>query len=77
VTVLVFESPGSGRKVALINYACHPVIVQAQDRVSADYVGVMTSALERRIPGPWSKVGPESYGITLEALKKLISLLRA
>jgi hypothetical protein len=51
VTVLLFESPGSGRKVALVNYACHPVIVQAQDRISGDYVGVMTSVLERRIPG--------------------------
>jgi hypothetical protein len=51
VTVLLFESPGSGRKIALVNYACHPVIVQSQDRISGDYVGVMTSALERRVPG--------------------------
>lgn len=51
LTVLLFESPGSGRRIALVNYACHPVIVQAQDRISADYVGVMTSVLERRVPG--------------------------
>jgi hypothetical protein len=46
VSVLLFDAPDSSRKIALVNYACHPVIVQAQDRVSADYVGVMTSALE-------------------------------
>jgi len=51
VTVLLFESPGSGRKVALVNYACHPVIVQAQERVSADYVGVMSSSLEQGMQG--------------------------
>lgn len=51
VTVLSFQSPGSNRRIVLFNYACHPVIVQAQDRVSADYVGVATSALEREVPG--------------------------
>ncbi len=51
VTVLLFESPEASRKILLVNYACHPVIVQAQDKISADYVGVMTSGIERDLPG--------------------------
>jgi neutral ceramidase len=51
VTVLQFESPDGIRKIVLISYACHPVIVQAQDKISADYVGVMTSSIERDLPG--------------------------
>jgi neutral ceramidase len=51
VTALIFASPDEKRKIILVNYACHPVIVQAQDRVSADYVGVMTSRLEQAVPG--------------------------
>ncbi len=51
VTVLLFESPDNRRRILAVNYACHPVIVQAQDRVSADYVGVMASMLEKNVPG--------------------------
>jgi neutral ceramidase len=51
VSVLLFESPEASRKILLVNYACHPVIVQAQDKISADYVGVMTSSIERDLPG--------------------------
>ncbi len=51
VSVLLFESPESSRKILLVNYACHPVIVQAQDKISADYVGVMTSRIELDLPG--------------------------
>jgi neutral ceramidase len=51
VTVLLFESPDGKRKIVLVNYACHPVIVQAQDKISADFVGVMTSSIERDLPG--------------------------
>jgi neutral ceramidase len=46
VTALLFESPNKMRRILVVNYACHPVIVQAQDRISADYVGVMASRLE-------------------------------
>ena len=51
VTVLRFESPDKKRRILIVNYACHPVIVQAQDRISADYVGVMASRLENKVPG--------------------------
>lgn len=51
VTALIFGSPDNKRKIILVNYACHPVIVQAQDKISADYVGVMSSRLEQAIPG--------------------------
>jgi hypothetical protein len=51
VTVLVFAAPDQTRQIILVNYACHPVIVQAQDQVSADYVGVMTSCLEKSVTG--------------------------
>lgn len=51
VTVLLFESPDKRRRILVVNYACHPVIVQAQDRVSADYVGVMASNLEKDVAG--------------------------
>jgi neutral ceramidase len=50
-TALLFESPDSRRKILVVNYACHPVIVQAQDRISADYVGVMTRKLEGDVAG--------------------------
>jgi hypothetical protein len=51
VTALLFESSDKRRRVLLVNYACHPVIVQAQDRISADYVGVMAAKLERDLAG--------------------------
>jgi len=51
VTALVFESPDQRRRILIVNYACHPVIVQVQDRISADYVGVMASQLEKDLDG--------------------------
>lgn len=51
VTALLFESADKARRILIVNYACHPVIVQAQDRISADYVGVMASRLEKELPG--------------------------
>ena len=51
VTALLFESPDQTRRILLVNFACHPVIVQAQDRISADYVGVMASKLEMDLSG--------------------------
>lgn len=49
VTVLIFAS-NHGPELVLTNYACHPVIVQAQPLVSADYVGAMATAVERSVP---------------------------
>ena len=51
VTALLFESSDRRRRILAANYACHPVIVQAQDRISADYVGVMAGKLEKNLPG--------------------------
>ena len=51
VTAFLFESQDQKRKIIAINYACHPVIVQAQNRISADYVGAMASKLEKDLPG--------------------------
>ncbi|MCM8822069.1 MAG: neutral/alkaline non-lysosomal ceramidase N-terminal domain-containing protein [Candidatus Omnitrophica bacterium] len=38
--LLVFQSEDE-RKIFIVNFPCHPVIVQAQDMVSADFVGVL------------------------------------
>lgn len=51
VTTLLFESADTTRRILVVNYACHPVIVQAQDRISADYVGLTASKLETEMPG--------------------------
>jgi neutral ceramidase len=51
VTALLFVSPDGRRRLLVANYACHPVIVQAQDRISADFVGVMTRKLEEEVGG--------------------------
>jgi neutral ceramidase len=40
-----------GPEVVLANYACHPVILQVQDQISADYVGAMVTAVEQARPG--------------------------
>ena len=51
VTLLVFESSDRRRRVLLANYACHPVIVQVQELVSADFVGVMQRTVEKELEG--------------------------
>jgi hypothetical protein len=48
VIVMIFES-SSREKIFLVNFACHPVIVQAQDFISADYVGVVETTIETTI----------------------------
>jgi hypothetical protein len=45
VIVIIFESARRD-KIFLVNFACHPVIVQAQNLVSADYVGVVENKIE-------------------------------
>lgn len=41
VIILLFESIENDKNILLVNFACHPVIVQVQELVSADYVGSM------------------------------------
>lgn len=50
VIVLTFESD-RGPELALVNYACHPVILQVWDQVSADYVGAVCRQVEDGIEG--------------------------
>lgn len=46
LSVMMFEGTECDRKIILVNYACHPVIMQVQDLISADYVGVLESSVE-------------------------------
>lgn len=48
IIALIFES-SSHEKIFLVNFACHPVIVQVQDFISADYVGVVETTIETTI----------------------------
>lgn len=48
VSILEFRSPGAdGRRIVFVHYACHPVILQVQDSVSGDYVGVVERSVEK------------------------------
>jgi len=49
LTVLDFESK-EGKKALLVNFACHPVIVQVQPMISADYPGALTRIVEESLP---------------------------
>lgn len=51
VIALVFESDDMPA-LTLINYACHPVILQVWDQVSADYVGAMRRYVEDETGAP-------------------------
>lgn len=46
VIVLIFEAENK-EKIFLVNFACHPVIVQSQNLISADYVGVVENTIEK------------------------------
>ncbi|GGD56338.1 hypothetical protein [Paenibacillus nasutitermitis] len=46
VGVLLFESEDMTENVILVNFACHPVIVQVQELVSADFIGAMRNVLQ-------------------------------
>lgn len=46
VTVILFESDQKDKIVLMTHFACHPVIMQVQELVSADYVGVLHAQLE-------------------------------
>lgn len=51
VAVLLFEGLERADSVAIVHYACHPVIVQVQEQVSADFIGAMREAVERKDAG--------------------------
>lgn len=40
----------AGRRLALTHYACHPVTVQVQELVSADFPGAALEAVQRALP---------------------------
>lgn len=49
--VIAFERPDGSLHSALVNFACHPVSVQVQPLVSADYPGVACGLVESAFPG--------------------------
>lgn len=51
VTVVAFEAIDREKIVLITHFACHPVIMQVQDQISADYVGVLHQQLECVIKG--------------------------
>jgi len=51
VGILLFQTEDSEISDILINYACHPVTVQVQPLVSADYPGVATKLVEKVVDG--------------------------
>jgi neutral ceramidase len=51
VGVLVCEVLESGESFIVVNFTCHPVTVQVQPLVSADYPGVATDLVERTVDG--------------------------
>jgi neutral ceramidase len=51
VGVLMCEGLESGESFIVANFACHPVTVQVQPLVSADYPGVATDLVERTVDG--------------------------
>ncbi len=51
VGVLMCEDLESDESFVAINFACHPVTVQVQPLVSADYPGVATDLVERTVDG--------------------------
>jgi len=51
VTVLLFESIDKEKGIITVNFACHPVIVQVQELISADYVGILETTVENTLKG--------------------------
>jgi neutral ceramidase len=51
-TVLLMETDDSRDKLVVVNYACHPTILGADNlEISADYPGVLCDAITKRITG--------------------------
>jgi neutral ceramidase len=51
VGILLCEGLESNESFIVVNFACHPVTVQVQPLVSADYPGVATDIVERTVHG--------------------------
>ncbi|MEO6873305.1 MAG: hypothetical protein ABI222_00645 [Opitutaceae bacterium] len=51
VELLQFTGVERAQKILVVNYACHPVIVQVQSLISADFVGAMQHGVEAGLPG--------------------------
>ena len=49
VTVLLFKSVQEDRNVLLTQFACHPVMLQVQDQISADYLEAFHACLEKSV----------------------------
>jgi hypothetical protein len=48
---LLLTDPESGGHIVVAHYACHPVTVQVQPLVSADFPGVALDLVRRNLPG--------------------------
>jgi len=62
VGVLLCESVEDNLGSVLINFACHPVTVQVQPSVSADYPGVATRIIEQTFNGCRTHPSPSKGG---------------
>jgi hypothetical protein len=51
LVVLLLERPDGRPAIVLTHFACHPVTVQVQPLVSADFPGALTSFVERSLTG--------------------------
>jgi neutral ceramidase len=51
LVLLLFERPEGQPAIVLTHFACHPVTVQVQPFVSADFPGVLAALVERSAPG--------------------------
>ena len=51
VRVALIEALDDATRTVLVNFACHPVTVQVQPFVSADFPGVAMAMVERSLPG--------------------------
>lgn len=51
VNVCLFESVDDGTCIVLTNFACHPITMQVQPLVSADFPGVAMDLVERTVTG--------------------------
>ena len=51
VVVVLFESTEDDKNIIISHFACHPVIMQVQELVSADYTGVLHDKIEKCIKG--------------------------
>ena len=51
LTLLCFESAKGEPAVIVTHYTCHPVSVQCQPLLTADFPGVVTSVLEKTVAG--------------------------